>query len=292
MEKVIDITERVPAMKKRRRRRTNLKFLALVTIFLFIIIILLYFQLPYSDIKKIDIKGASLKEDTYYIEQSNLKIDDSLWGFKISEVEQAIAQHEWVKSVNVERKFLNEVQITIEEWQKVAYITQNGEFYPMLDNGIVFEESNEIVPIDAPIFRDFENENLRKKLLKELANLKPEVLSLISQINANPTEADPYSITLFMNDGYEVRADANTLAEKLNYYPSIIAQIESEDVSEKGIVDIEVGSYYRPFSGEYSLIKEDTEKTEESAEETADETENAETDEGGQLEEQNEEEPE
>lgn len=288
MEKVIDITERVPAMKKRRRRRTNFKFLALVTIFLFIITILLYFQLPYSDIKKIDIKGAALKEDTYYIEQSNLKIDDSLWGFKISEVEQAIAQHEWVKSVNVERKFLNEVQITIEEWQKVAYISQDGEFYPMLDNGIVFKESNEIVPIDAPIFRDFENETLRKKLLKELANLKPEVLSLISQINANPTEADPYSVTLFMNDGYEVRADANTLAEKLNYYPSIIAQIESEGVSEKGIVDIEVGSYYRPFSGEYSLIKVDTEKTEE----TTDETENAETDEGGQLEEQNEEEPE
>lgn len=287
MEKVIDITERVPAMKKRRRRRTNFKFLALVTIFLFIIIILLYFQLPYSDIKKIDVKGAALKEDTYYIEQSNLKIDDSLWGFKISEVEQAIAQHEWVKSVNVERKLLNDIQITIEEWQKVAYISQDGEFYPMLENGVVFEESNEIVPIDAPIFRDFENEALRKKLLKELGELKPEVLSLISQINANPTEADPYSITLFMNDGYEVRADANTLAEKLNYYPSIVAQIESEDVSEKGIVDIEVGSYYRPFSDEYSLI----DVTEES-EELTDETENSETEEGGQLEEQNDEEQE
>src|SRR5690606_18192383 len=104
----------------------------------------------------------------------------------------------------------------------------------------------------------------------------------------NPTEADPYSITLFMNDGYEVRADANTLAEKLNYYPSIIAQIESEDVSEKGIVDIEVGSYYRPFSGEYSLIKEDTEKNEE----LEDERKNAESEEGEQLEEQNEEESE
>lgn len=287
MEKVIDITERVPAMKKRRRRRTNFKFLALVTVFLFIIIILLYFQLPYSDIKKIDVKGAALKEDTYYIEQSNLKIDDSLWGFKLTEVEQAIAQHKWVKSVNVERKFLNEVQITIEEWQKVAYISQDGGFYPMLDNGVVFEESNEIVPIDAPIFREFENESLRKKLLKELAKLKPEVLSLISQINAKPTEADPYSITLFMNDGYEVRADANTLAEKLNYYPSIVAQIESEGVSEKGIVDIEVGSYYRPFSDEYSLI----EVTGESEEHT-DETETAETEEGGQLEEQNDEEPE
>ncbi|MGN7477239.1 cell division protein FtsQ/DivIB [Solibacillus silvestris] len=284
MEKVIDITERVPAMKKRRRRRTNFKFLALVTIFLFIIIILLYFQLPYSDIKKIEIKGAQLKEDTFYIEQSNLNIDDSLWGFKISEVEQAIAQHEWVKSVHVQRKFLNHVQITIDEWQKVAYISKDGEFYPMLDNGAIFNESNAIVPIDAPIFLKFENEAIRKKLLKELAQLKPEVLSLISQINANPTEADPYSITLFMNDGYEVRADANTLAEKLNYYPSIVAQIENEETSEKGIVDIEVGSYYRPFSDEYSLINDAEEKGE-----PTDETKGAEAEEGGQSEEQNDE---
>lgn len=147
----------------------------------------------------------------------------------------------------------------------------------MLDNGIVFNEPNAIVPIDAPIFLKFEDEPIRKKLLKQLALLKPEVLSLISQINANPTSADPYSITLYMNDGYEVRADANTLAEKLNYYPSIIAQIENDETFEKGIVDIEVGSYYRPYSDEYTLLNEE------------DETEEMKTEEGGQLEEQNDE---
>ncbi|MEK3764895.1 cell division protein FtsQ/DivIB [Solibacillus sp. FSL K6-4121] len=283
MEKIIDITERVPTMKKRRRRRTNLKFLALVTVFLFVIMILLYFQLPYSDIKKINIKGAQLKEDTFYIEQTNLNIDDSLWGFKIPDVQQKIAQHEWVKSVEVRRKFLNEVEITVEEWQKVAYISKDGEFYPMLDNGVVFNEPNAIVPIDAPIFLKFEDESLRKKLLKELAKLKPEVLSLISQINANPSEADPYSITLYMNDGYEVRADANTLAEKLNYYPSIVAQIENEEVFEKGVVDIEVGSYYRPFSDEYSLVDKDSENLDLNDEGSA------ETEEGGQLEVENDE---
>ena len=283
MEKIIDITERVPTMKKRRRRRTNLKFLALVTVFLFVIMILLYFQLPYSDIKKINIKGAQLKEDTFYIEQTNLNIDDSLWGFKIPDVQQKIAQHEWVKSVEVRRKFLNEVEITVEEWQKVAYISKDGEFYPMLDNGVVFNEPNAIVPIDAPIFLKFEDESLRKKLLKELAKLKPEVLSLISQINANPSEADPYSITLYMNDGYEVRADANTLAEKLNYYPSIVAQIENEEAFEKGVVDIEVGSYYRPFSDEYSLVDKDLENLD------LNDDGSSETEEGGQLEVENDE---
>lgn len=273
MEKVIDITERVPTMKKRRKRRTNFKFITLITIFLLIILVLLYFQLPYSNIKKIDIKGAALREDAFYLQQSTLQVDESLWGFKTAEVEQTIAENEWIKSVDVKRKFLNDVEITIDEWQKVAYISEDGEFYPMLENGVIFSEANEIIPIDAPIFLEFKDEALRKKLLKQLAELKPEVLSLISQINANTSKADPYAITLFMNDGYEVRADANTLGEKLNYYPSIIAQIEQQEVFEKGIIDIEVGSYYRPFSDEYTLI-DDIE---------------AESEEGGQEEKQNDE---
>ena len=37
---------------------------------------------------------------------------------------------------------------------------------------LCFEESNEMIPIDAPIFLEFEDEALRKKLLKELAKLK------------------------------------------------------------------------------------------------------------------------
>ena len=263
MEKVIDITERVPAMKKRRRRRTNFKFIALITIFLFIILLLLYFQSSLSDISKIDVSGANLKEDEFYMEASTLKLSDSMWSFKVADVEKSLSENEWVKSVEVKRVWLNKVKISIEEWHKVAYISKDGMFYPMLDNGVIFDESNELVPIDAPIFLGFEEEGLRKKVLKQLSKLKPEVLSLISQINANPTEADPYAITLYMNDGYEVRAEANTLAEKLNYYPSIVAQIENDETFEKGIVDIEVGSYYRPYKDEYSIkVAEDGESKE------------------------------
>ena len=118
MEKVIDITERVPAMKKRRRRRTNFKFIALITIFLLIILVLLYFQLPYSNIKKIDIEGAELRDEAFYLQQSGLQADDSLWGFKTANVEQMIAEIEWIKSVDVKRKFLNDVEITIDEWKR------------------------------------------------------------------------------------------------------------------------------------------------------------------------------
>ena len=255
MEKVIDLEDRIPTFRRKRRRRTNFKFIILTALFLFLLLLLLYFQSPYSEIKKIDITGAELVDGTYYEELSGLKEGDSMWNIDSGAITKQLEELEWVKSAEVERKWLSTVAIKVDEWQKVAYLAKDHTFYPMLENGVLFEESNETSPIDAPIFHEFEDEEIRKRLLKELAKLNPEVVALISQINATSSSADPYAITLFMNDGYEVRAEITSLAEKLNYYPSIIAQIENQEQYEKGIIDIEVGSYYRPYSEEYEAIE-------------------------------------
>lgn len=251
VKKVIDIVERSPSMSAHRKKRSNFKFILLTAGFLCIISLLLYFQSSYSDIQKLELRGAQLVEDSVYLEQSGLTLQESLWGFSVKDIEQTLEKNEWVKSANVQRKFLNTVQIDIEEWQKVAYISTDGEFYPMLENGFILEQTGSLEPIDAPIFLKFDDEVLRKRLLRELAKLDADILALISQVNATPTNSDPYAITLFMNDGYEVRAEIISLAGKLNYYPSIIAQIEQEERFEKGIIDIEVGTYYRPYTEEY-----------------------------------------
>ncbi|MER2105477.1 MAG: FtsQ-type POTRA domain-containing protein [Solibacillus sp.] len=253
-KKVIDITERVPALKQRRKMRSNFKFFILSMIFLGITALVLYFQSSYSNIQKIELSGESIVEESFYLEESGLVLEESLWGFTVGDVEKTLEQNDWVKEVKVKRKWLNTVQIHVSEWQKVAYIAKNGEFYPMLENGYILEQVSALEPIDAPIFLQFEDEALRKRLLKELAGLEPNILALISQINATPSKSDPYAVTLFMNDGYEVRAEITSLASKLNYYPSIIAQIEQADTFEKGIIDIEVGSYYRPFTEEYMML--------------------------------------
>ena len=252
MEKVIDIEERIPTLREKRRKRTNFKFIFLLFLFLITLFLLLYFQSPYSEIKKVDVIGAGLVEADVYREQSDLHAGDSIWGFKVNDIEDKISEKHWVKDVHVKRKWLTTVQVEIEEWEKVAYISIDNELYPMLENGDIFKEASSLEPIDAPLFLEFEDEKLRKKLLVELAKLDPTVLSLISQINSTPTSSDPYAVTLFMNDGYEVRAEVTTLAEKLNYYPSIVAQIESAGSYEKGIIDIEVGSYYKSYLDEYA----------------------------------------
>lgn len=251
MEKIIDLEERIPTFREKRRKRTNFKFTILIIVFIVIICVLLYFQSSISDVKKIEVSGGVIRDATFYEEQMQVKTGDSMWGFKTDELESNLKQFSWVKEVTVNRKLLNTVEVSIEEWTKVAYVAESGSFYPVLENGDVLRDKVKIVPIDAPIFNPSEDEGLRKRLLKELSKLDQQVLSMISQITMPNSTDDKYAVTLFMNDGYEVRADVTTLAEKLNYYPSIVAQIGSGPTVEKGIIDIEVGTYYKAYSDVY-----------------------------------------
>ena len=263
MEKIIDITERVPTMKKKRKRRTNMKFTLLVTLFVAVILLLLYFQSSASKISNIQIEGESLLTEAQYLDAMNIQVGQSFWSFTKKDIKASLNELDWVKEVKVERKWPNKLSISITEWRKVAYISEQQVFYPLLENGFVYEQSDELQLVDAPIFVNFKDEKTRKKILRQLADLKPEVLALISQISAIPTEADPYAIQLFMNDGYEVRAEIATLAEKLNYYPSIISLIEVQEEGSKGIIDIEVGSYFRTFEKEYGNLSGEEGKGEE-----------------------------
>ncbi len=268
MEKVIDIEDRIPTLKQRRKKRTNRKFIVLILLFFLVLAVLLYFQSPYSDIKSITVNGAQLADEQYYLEASTLAPGKSMWGFTVKDVEQTLLKDEWVQEAHVKRKWLRGVTIDIKEWKKVAYLAGDGTYYPLLENGKKFEQAGDNIPIDAPVFMGITGEKTINKLVEQLARLKPEVLALISQVNTNSNEANPNAVKLYMNDGYEVRAVIPTLADKLNYYPSIVAQIAN---LEKGVIDIEVGSYYRPFNDEYNKVSIDMEDNPDAKEDNPDE---------------------
>ncbi len=226
----------------------------LILLFFLVLAVLLYFQSPYSDIKKITVNGAQLADEQYYLQASKLALGKSMWSFKEEDVEKALLKDKWVQKAQVKRNWPRSVTIDIKEWKKVAYLAGDGTYYPLLENGKRFEQAEDNIPIDAPVFIGITGEKTIQKLVEQLARLKPEVLALISQVNTNGNETNPNAVKLYMNDGYEVRAVIQTLAEKLNYYPSIVAQIAN---LEKGVIDLEVGSYYRPFNDEYNQVSID-----------------------------------
>lgn len=64
----------------------------------------------------------------------------------------------------------------------------------------------------------------------------------ISEIDASRGDAQLYQIARLMNDGYRNFADTRTIAQKIQYYPAIVTQVKT-----KGVVDLEVGAFWRPY---------------------------------------------
>ena len=263
MDKVIDIEERIPTLRERRKKRTNRKFVALLSIFLLLLAVVIYSQTKYSKIQDVAVAGASLYAPVDYQQASGLEFGDSMWSFSEAEIEEKLNALEWVKASRVEKKWLTGVEIYIAEHEKVGYLDNETGYQMVLSNGFALEKP--VASVSGPVFTNFDKEQDRQALAAQLTDIDSEVYNLISQITLNLEASSPL-ITLYMNDGNEVKATLNTLAEKLNYYPSVIAQLED---GQKGVIDMEVGIFFRSFDDVYGPPKESGEgdENEESEEE-------------------------
>lgn len=256
MDKVIDIEERIPTLRERRKKRTNRKFVALLSIFLLLLVVAIYSQTKYSKIQDVAVAGANLYTPVDYQKASGLEFGDSMWSFTEKEIEEKLNGLEWVKASRVEKKWLTGVEIYIAEHEKIGYLDNETGYQMVLSNGYALEKP--VASVSGPIFTNFENEKSRQKLAAQLNDIDSEVYNLISQITLNPEESSPL-VSLYMNDGNEVKGTLSTLAEKLNYYPSVIAQLEE---GQKGVIDMEVGIFFRSYDDMYGPPKEGVEDEE------------------------------
>ncbi|WP_432359484.1 cell division protein FtsQ/DivIB [Sporosarcina sp. UB5] len=246
MDKVIDIEERIPSMREKRRRKTNKKFLFIIAVFCIALLVLLYFQSPLSKVGEVKIHGAELYDERYYYEKSGIVEGASYWGFETKEVERDLLKLESVSAVSVTRKWLRDIDISVSEWKSVAYMENGGDYRLLLENGTLFPGSRNYP--NVPILNHMDNPQLRGKVTKQLMKMDKNVLQMISEIIYTGTEETPDTIIAYMDDGYEVHAILHTFAEKMDYYPDIIAQLGD---LEKGIVNMEVGIFFTPYSEVY-----------------------------------------
>lgn len=249
---VIDLEERLPELQRKRKRKTTIKFTVVLLVLLVLFALFAYMQSSYSKIKTIKIDGAELLTKETYLALLSFEKGDSMWGMPIKESKATIEKEDIVKSVTIKKKWPRTVVVTVKEWRNVAYMFKEASYVGVLENGTFYKQEG-LLPIDAPLIQGFDDKEERKALTEQLAQLPSEVLQLISQIANNKTETSPYLVQLFMNDSFEVYAMTPTLADKLKYYPEIVAQIP---VGEKGVIDLEVGAYYRPYSEQYRTVDE------------------------------------
>lgn len=249
---VLSLEDRIPKIKEHRKRRANRRLIFLLSLFFLLIACVVYFQSPLSHIKKIHLEGNQTVEYSEVLSTTGLKPGDNIWKLDKNDAKEKLEKLPEVKSVAVKLDFPNEVIIKIKEYSSIAIIASDNEFYPILENGVILKKDKGL-SVDAPLLINFEEGTVLEELAAQLEQLPSEILQAISEIHSNPKETDPYHIQMYMNDGYEVNATILTLATKMVHYPSIVNQL---DPNVKGIIDMEVGSYFKAYEKEEEKMNE------------------------------------
>ncbi len=187
---------------------------------------------------------------------SGLTKNTNVWKINEKEVEKKLEELTEVKSATVAVEFPNNILITLNEWKRIAYIMKDGLFLPILENGDILEEQSGAIPVNSPILLSFSEGNEMEAMIDELNKIPVEVLNSISEIHLDPKETDPYHIKLFMNDGFEVSASIRSFSDKMAHYPSIVSQLDPEI---KGVIDLEVGSFFKAYEWEGAEEENETE---------------------------------
>lgn len=243
--KIVSLEDRIPKLKEQRRRKANKRLILLLFLFFFLIVIVAYIQSPLSRIKDISVKGNEFYTNNEIIQRSGLTTNTNIWQVRTKEVSAKLESLPEIKSAAVKVNWPNSIEIIITEHKKIAYLLKDSAYQPVLENGtILVNRKTDRLPINAPILIGFKEGQVLNQLLKELQKLPDPILNSISEIHYQPTNIDPYHITLFMNDGFEVSATGKSFSEKMSHYPSIVSQL---DPNKKGLIDLEVGSYFKAF---------------------------------------------
>lgn len=250
MRKKIDTEDHIPFTSNKRRKKKYRKIILIILFFLVLLLILLYFQSKTSKIDGIKISRTVLNDQEYYLQQADITPGHSLWGFSPKKSTKRLEAIKVVRKASVSRKWFRDVQVSIKEWSPIAWIDVKGRLSLILENGEIHTPDVQF-SANIPIVTNFEEIEFRKLLISQLVELDDSVYQLISEIRG-PQETDSDKVILFMDDGYEVHASLSTLADKMSYYPEIVNQLSE---SEKGVIDIEVGTYFTPYSQFYKNVE-------------------------------------
>lgn len=206
-----------------------------------------YFISPFGKVQDIFVEGTAFVPEQNVIDAS--RISGKVTALGVIASTKKINAHiltslPQIKAVHLTLKDFNDIIIVVEEYDTSAYVYSNKVYYNVLETGEIVKTGLKVPIGNAPIITSFEmNQNL-DDLLEQYMQLTDAVQNSISEIKYTGTQENPYGITVYMNDGNEIKAVLPTFAEKILYYPDIASQLGEA----KGIIDLEVGVFFTPFS--------------------------------------------
>lgn len=216
--------------------------------------------MPFNKVNQLTVSGTELVPESFIKGSSRI--------YSYDEVDEVMSQRQaieakikkenpLVESIVFNRPNWKELEIVVVEHDVVGFVNQEG-YHPVLNNGEVLNISNnqELASIasDAlPELVGFDTSGKLTEIAQGLRQIDPEILAMMETIEYVEDPNKPNAIEVQMKDGNMIKAIISTFAQKVQYYPDILSQLEGQ----VGVINFEVGAYFTPEAANANSIKLD-----------------------------------
>ncbi|GKQ42848.1 cell division protein DivIB [Companilactobacillus sp. RD055328] len=211
-----------------------------------LVLFIAYLGSPLSKTSQINVSGINDLGEQQVINASKISTDTSVlnvFSHKRTYEQRVKDDLQTIKTINFDIDSFNKLDIKIKEYETVGFILKDGHYYRILETGKTVSKKLKLPIGNYPVYSGFDNKDVLDNTIKQYAKLDLKIKNSISEVKYEPAKLDKNKVRLYMNDGNEVIVNTKTMVKKMKYYPSISSQMK-----EKGVVDLEVGSFSYPFS--------------------------------------------
>lgn len=251
--------------RKRRQKQRRIQLGIFGGLILLIVLIVLYMFTPISRVDQVYIKGNHHVSQSEIKKALNLQKKTKIYSFNKGKAIDTLKKNPYVKNVDITRKFPNDIEVKITEYDLVGLIEEKDHYYPVLDNDHILKDDKQQVPEDAPVVSGF-TKSKRAQIIQALSEMKPDIRNSISEVTYADDKENRNQIKLYMKDNIQVLGSINTIADKLKYYPEMSKALERDDdgnLKKSGYIDLSVGASFIPYKDGEKTSSDSSEKLQE-----------------------------
>lgn len=246
--------DRLPKISHERQQRLRRRLLIIIGFCLVAIIALTYYISPYSKLNAIEVVGNEKIKNEQIADATGYKKNEFFWtayfnGDTLDEIKKISPR---IKTVSKSISHVNNIKFNIEEHQEVAYAKLKGNYYAIIDNGVITEEPVEKTNKEFVVFTNFENDDNLAKLFKMYQTLDDAMKKNIAEIVLNPDGKISSRLLFRLKDGNQIIGSVKDITEKIGYYEKV-----AKEMKEPGVVDMEAGIFSYSYETKEAQEKKD-----------------------------------
>ena len=219
-----------------------------------------YQLLPTHYVNAVQIVGNQRVDGEAIVAASGIRDFDRVKDImaKRKSIEQAIMkENPLVSKVTLRRPNMQSLQLEIEEHAIVAKIKSGNQWVAVLDNGTWGDFSASVAAKEAVNLDQLPELLVQApsgrvtELTTMLKQTPPDILSQIESLKLGQEASKNSAFEAKMRDGNLVKAVLPTFNHKMTFYNQMLKELGDK----KGTLNLEVGAYFTPFTGQQRPVR-------------------------------------